>query len=221
MPQLTGDTQIAAIGAAISMSDFMVEGPGLLPTRVCLKRNAQCFKGSIQLSGRKKPLRHLIDLSEEFASGNRSATSGRTLPASSDKGFIWASIADIYGIPSVPEWAYWFQGELNTHHPIAPTLGIGCSPIIIKGDKTQFLDWLSWGVDSEAIRFPADNGPVYWPRPDLNEMFWTGSAIQTRLCYNPFPHLTDRFRCSKNNLLLCTECSHVTPQEFCVLPLDI
>ena len=57
----------------------MVEGPGVQPIRVCLERNAQCFKGSVQLSGRKKPLRHLIALSEEFASSKVSATSGRTL----------------------------------------------------------------------------------------------------------------------------------------------
>lgn len=56
-----GDTQIAAVGAAISMGDrFLVEGPDLPPTRVCLEPNAQCFKGSIQLAGRKKPIRHLV-----------------------------------------------------------------------------------------------------------------------------------------------------------------
>ena len=55
-----GDTQVAAISAAISLGDrFMVEGPGVQPIRVCLEGNAQCFKGSIQLPGRKKPLRHL------------------------------------------------------------------------------------------------------------------------------------------------------------------
>jgi hypothetical protein len=166
-----GDTQIAAISAAISMSDrFMVEGPGLLPTRVCLERNAQCFKGSIQLSGRKKPLRHLIGLSEEFASGNTLAISGRTLLASSDKGFVWASIADIYGIPAIPEWADWFEGELNTHHAIAPALGIGCNPVIIKGEKEQFLDWLSWGVESDAVRLPKEPGPIRWPAMSLEDI---------------------------------------------------
>jgi len=50
-----GDTQVAAVSAAISMGDrFMVEGPGVQPIRVCLERNAQCFKGSVQLTGRKK-----------------------------------------------------------------------------------------------------------------------------------------------------------------------
>ena len=55
------DTQIAAISAAVSLGDrFMVEGPGVQPVRVCLERNAQCFKGAIQLGGRKNPLRHLV-----------------------------------------------------------------------------------------------------------------------------------------------------------------
>lgn len=167
-----GDTQISAISAAISLGDrFLVEGPEVPPIRVCLERNAQCFKGSIQLSERKKPLRHFIGLSEEFASASRAATSGRALLASSDKEFVWASIADIYGIPGIPEWADWFEGELNTHHAIAPTLGIGCNPTIIKGEKEQFLDWLSWGVESEAVRLPATTGAVRWPGLSLRDIF--------------------------------------------------
>jgi hypothetical protein len=75
-----GDTQIAAVSAAISLGDrFMVEGPGLQPVRICLERNAQCFKGAVQIPGRKKPLRHLIGLSEELGNTNVSASSGRTL----------------------------------------------------------------------------------------------------------------------------------------------
>src|SRR5882724_10645729 len=98
-----GDTQVSAISAAISMADrFMIEGPEVPPIRVCLERNAQCFKGSLQLPGRKKPLRHLVGLSEELANTNVSANSGRTLLGSSDSLFMWASLAHIHGIPGVP-----------------------------------------------------------------------------------------------------------------------
>src|SRR6266704_7050989 len=56
-----GDTQIAAVSAAISMGErFMVEGPGVPPLRISLERNAEILKGSIPLVGRKKPLRHLV-----------------------------------------------------------------------------------------------------------------------------------------------------------------
>jgi hypothetical protein len=170
-----GDTQISAISAAISMTDrFMVEGPDVQPTRVCLERNAQCFKGSIQVPGRKKPLRHLIGMSEEFASGNMSSRAGRTLLAASDSGFVWASIAYICGIPGVPEWADWFREELKTHHATSQLLGIGCDPVMVKGTKEQFLDWLSWGVESEAIRFPATSGSVRWPEFSLEGIFARG-----------------------------------------------
>jgi hypothetical protein len=153
----------------------MVEGPRVQPIRVCLERNAQCFKGSIQLSGRKKPLRHLIALSEEFASSRISASSGRTLLASSGNGFIWAVLADIHGIPGIPEWADWFAGELETHRAIMPALGIGCDPVIVKGQKEQFLDWLSWGVESEAIRFPASTGSISWTGFNLGDLFLTAN----------------------------------------------
>ena len=91
-----GDTQIAAIGAAISLGDrFMVEGPGVPPVRVSLERNAQIYKASIQVTGRKKPLRHLIGLSEELASGSSTATLGKTLIASSHAG-----ICVVFSCPS-------------------------------------------------------------------------------------------------------------------------
>jgi len=167
-----GDTQISAISAAISLTDrFMVEGPDVQPTRVCLERNAQCFKGSIQVPGRKKPLRHLIAMSEEFSSGNMLSNTGKTLLAGSDHAFVWASIAQIYGIPGVPEWADWFREELKTHHALSQVLGIGCDPVAVRGTKEQFLDWLSWGVESEAIRFPAATGSIQWPSVDLEGVF--------------------------------------------------
>jgi hypothetical protein len=167
-----GDTQISAVRAAISMTDrFMVEGPGVPPVRVCLERNAQCFKGSIQLAGRKKPLRHLIGVSEELTSGSVSANSGRTVLASSDKQFVWTSVAHIYGIPGIPEWADWFADELNRHRAIGPALGVGCDPVMVKGEKEQFLDWLSWGVESGAISLPAQTGSIRWPNVRLKDIF--------------------------------------------------
>jgi hypothetical protein len=167
-----GDTQISAISAAISMADrFMIEGPEVPPTRVCLERNAQYFRGSLQLRERKKPLRHLIGMSEEFASGSVSANSGKTLLGASDKQFVWTSIAHIYGIPGVPEWADWFADELKAHHAIGRALGVGCDPVVVKGEKEQFLDWLSWGIESDAISLPTQTGPIRWPNVGLKDIF--------------------------------------------------
>ena len=165
------DSQIAAISAAIAMGDrFVVEGPSVPSIRVYLERNAQCYKGSIQLVGRKKPLRHLIGMSEEFAC-SLSAVSGRAVLANSHPYFVWASIAQIHGIPGIPEWAGWFAGELKARHAIAPALGIGCQPVIVKGVKKSFLDWLSWAVESGAVQFPAATGPIRWPNMGLENIF--------------------------------------------------
>jgi hypothetical protein len=171
-----GDTQVAAVSAAISLGDrFMVDGPGVQPIRVCLERNAQCFKGSIQLAGRKKPLRHLIGLSEELAARSVSVSSGRTLLAGSDNRFVWAALAHIHGIPGIPEWADWFAGELETHKAIVRALGVGCAPVLIKGQKEQFLDWLSWGVESGAVKVPAELGSVRWANLNLQDIFLSAS----------------------------------------------
>jgi hypothetical protein len=167
-----GDTQISAISAAISMSErFIVEGPGVQPIRVCLERNAQCYKGSLQLAGRKKPLRHLIAVSEEFAASSTSAGTARTLLADSGTLFVWASLAQIHGIPGIPEWADWFQVQLERHEAVIPALGIGCNPVLIKGDKEQFLSWLSSGIASGAIDLPAESGPSRWPSLSWRNIF--------------------------------------------------
>lgn len=167
-----GDTQIAAISAAISLGDrFMIEGPGVQPVRVCLERNAVVYKGAIQVSGRKKPLRHLIALSEELASGSVVSNLGKTFLASSQRQFVWSAITHLYGIPGTPAWADWFAQELKTHHAISPALGIGCDPAVIKATKQECLDWLSWGVESQAIAFPTESKSVQWPRLSLKDTF--------------------------------------------------
>jgi hypothetical protein len=46
-------------------------------------------------------------MSEELISANRSSNTGKLLLAGSGKEFIWASVADIYGLPGIPKWASW------------------------------------------------------------------------------------------------------------------
>src|ERR1700688_4356429 len=141
-----GDNQGAGVSAAISLADrFMVEGPGMQPIRVCLERNAQCFKGSLQLTGRKKPLRHLLGVSEEFAASGTLSGAERTLLADSGASFVWSSLAQIHGIPGIPDWAEWFLRQLEKRKAVVPMLGLGCNPVLIKGNKEQFLSWLGDG----------------------------------------------------------------------------
>jgi hypothetical protein len=89
-----------------------------------------------------------------------------------------ASIAQTYGISGIPQWANWFSEELKTHRASIPALGIGCDPVVIKGTKEQFLDWLSWGVESKAVNFPSKTGVIRWPKFNLEEIF--GFAIESQ-----------------------------------------
>jgi hypothetical protein len=115
----------------------MVKGPGVQPIRVCLERNAECYKGSLQLSGRKKPHRHLIGISEDLASTSTSAGRESILLVDSSAPFVgpgpqpWAA--------GFPEWSDWFQSELARRKAIVPLLGIGCDPVRVRGNKQQFL----------------------------------------------------------------------------------
>jgi hypothetical protein len=164
------ETQISAIVAAIHLEEaFTVEAPGVAPIRVVLGRNAQCYRGSIQLADRKRAVRHVIGASEELATV--SASAGRTLLADSDPGFVWASLSHIHGLPGVPQWADWFHRQLKAHDSLVPLLGIGCHPVLIKGAREQFLEWLSEGVRARHLPFPQQAGPIQWPSVGLSRIF--------------------------------------------------
>src|SRR3984893_10799836 len=67
---IAGDTQMAAISAALSeATQFTVEGPGLEQTRVSFEtKKPQCYRASLLLPGRKRAIRQLIAISEDVAS---------------------------------------------------------------------------------------------------------------------------------------------------------
>lgn len=170
------ETQISAIVAAIHMDEaFTLEATGLTPIQALLGRNAQCYRGSIQLTDRKRAVRHVIGMSEEFSTAT--ASSGRTLLAHSDPSFVWSSLAHIHGLPGVPEWANWFHRQLNRHNSLVPLLGIGCQPVLVNGNKEQFLGWLSDGVRRGEIRFPQEAGPIQWPAIGIGEIFQSAALF--------------------------------------------
>ena len=170
------DTQVAAISAAISLGDkFMVEGPNLASIRVGFEKKAECYKGALQLADRKKPIRHLIAISEELAT-NSSANAGRTLLAASSPSFIWTSMAQLHGLPGIPEWGEWFVEQLEDHQAITPLLGLGCNPVLVKGAKQQFLSWLARGVKTGQLGFPEEAGPTHWPSLSLERIFLSQPA---------------------------------------------
>ena len=71
-------------------------------------------------------------------------------------------ISQRFGLPVVPEWADWFNEELNRRGAIKPLIGLGCSPVLVSGTKKLFLKWIRRALRQKRIEVPDCNGPVRW-----------------------------------------------------------
>lgn len=159
------DAEIAAIEAAIAKnSNFLVEAPGLDSLSISLEGRAVCYRGSLTVPGRNRPLRHLIAFSETWLISALSSNPEYVFVLDSSPEFVWTNVSYIYGLPGLPEWAEWFHLQLSSQRSIVPLVGIGCEPALIRGSQEQFLSWLGNGVRAGALTFAASNGPIVWPK---------------------------------------------------------
>ncbi len=175
-----GDAQIAAASAIISEGhSFTVEGLELPPMNFTFGKDAHCYRASIQLSTSKRPLRHLVAISEEFGTIANLQMSGRALLADSSPDFVSTSLAQIFGLPMLPEWAEWFHNKLTNNLAITPLHGLGLTPVLVTGTKTEFLRWLSEGIQKGEIQLPQKNGPTVWPKMELDVILLPHSDVST------------------------------------------
>ena len=159
------DQEIAAIAAAlIETSWFNVSGPGLASMAVSLGEKAMVFRSSVSLPSRKRPLRHLVALSEEFGVrytfGDKRAR--RTILCDDQPEFVLHRLGAQFGLPAVLEWSEWFGGELRKRGMVEPLVGFGCSPIAVKGTKKRFLALLSRGLKQKRIYLPEEDSKLAW-----------------------------------------------------------
>src|SRR6516165_2894738 len=81
-----GDVEIGALSAAFANGDsFTVVDPYGAESIVTLGEKPLCFRGSITVRGRKRPLRHLMSCSQELAD---TTSDGNLLLVSDDHSFI-------------------------------------------------------------------------------------------------------------------------------------
>lgn len=163
-----GDAEIGALWAAVTEAAvFQIHLPGRSGMAVSLGPEAQCFRGSVSVPGRKRPARHLVAASAELAKAKPGVDrdGGRTVLCDDDPVFVLYRIACRYGLPVVPDWAPWFQRELNQRRAIRPLLGLGCSPMVVNGNKPTFLTWISKALREDLIRIPKENGLITWKLP--------------------------------------------------------
>ena len=156
-----GDVEIGAIAAAFANGDsFTVEDPHGAESIVSLGEKPLCFRGSIVISGRKRPLRHLVSCSQELAD---CTSDGKLLLVSDDHLFVWSSLVCHYGLPATPAWGSWVIAQLEQQKRIQPLAGFGFDGVAVKATRKQLLALLSKGLRSKRIGFPDQNGPVPWP----------------------------------------------------------
>lgn len=160
-----GDTEIGALSAAFANGDpFTVIDPAEKEAIVSLGERPLCFRGSITISGRKRPLRHLVSCSQELADAS---ADGKLLLVSDDEMFIWSSMVRHYGLPAMPEWKSWMLSLLRRDKRVQPLSGFGYEGVAIKASRKQLLMMLRRGLRSKQLMFPPENGPVEWPEIQL------------------------------------------------------
>ncbi len=161
-----GDVEIGALAAAFASHDpFTVIEPDGSERIVSLGDSPTCFRGAINVPGRKRPLKHLVALSQEMI-GNSSQD--RLLLISDEPAFVWSSLVLHFGLPAVPEWADWSLAELNSKKKIQPLMGFGYTGVAVKANRQELLKLIEYGLRKKELVFPARNGPVQW-RADMEQ----------------------------------------------------
>lgn len=162
-----GDVEIGALGAAFANGDsFTVIDPQGAEKLVSLGEKPLCFRGSIMIAGRKRPLRHLVSCSQEIAT----ATSDRKLLLMSDDPmFLWSSLVHHYGLPATPDWGTWMIAELQQKKRIQALAGFGYLGVAVKATRKELLALLRRGLRNKKLTFPASNRAVEWPEISLDK----------------------------------------------------
>ena len=111
-----GDVEIGALAAAFANGDsFTVVDPYGAESIASLGEKPLCFRGSIVVPGRKRPLRHLVSCSQELAD---TTSDGKLLLISDNHSFIWSSLVCHYGLPATPailRWLRTIRRHVSTH----------------------------------------------------------------------------------------------------------
>ena len=162
------DQEVAAIAAAIAdEARFYASGPDVNRLMITLGKEAEVFRSSMSIPGRRRPLRHLVAISEELsktrAGGN--PTARRTILCDDDRAFLLYRIGARFGLPVLPEWSEWFGQMLERKNTIEPLIGIGCTPVVVKGTKKRFLGWIGHALKRGAVRIPEHGQSGLWQVP--------------------------------------------------------
>jgi hypothetical protein len=115
------------------------------------------YRASLQIPGRKRPVRHAVILSKVLFETTFGANSEarRTVLFDRSPDFVLHRLAVRFGLPVLPEWAIWFTAELRRRGLVEELIGFNCAPIAVRATKLRLLRILSQGLRRKAIGIPA------------------------------------------------------------------
>lgn len=158
---VAGDTEVGALAAAFASHDpFTIIDPDGNERIVSLGESPTCFRGAVNISGRKRPLRHLVALSQEMTGATGQ---DRLLLVSDEPAFVWSSLVLHFGLPALPEWADWFLAELHSRKRMQPMMGFGYKGIAVKTNRQELLKLTEKGLRKKELVFPTRNGAAGQP----------------------------------------------------------
>lgn len=165
-----GDAEVGAITAAIyEKHTFTVKFPDGKEQVAGFGSDAICYRGSVNLQGRKQALRHLIAVSTSF---HANGSAGRTFIlhlARNTRELAWATLVSFLGLPADPRWSAPILETMWAEKKIQRLDGIGCTPAVIYGTRNDLLARIGQARSLGLLPFPEKNGPVFWPRYTIRQ----------------------------------------------------
>ena len=153
------DQEVGAIAAAIADEQrVQISLPGEAELLGFLGEKPVMYRASLQIPGRKRPVRHLAAVSQTLFGTTLGADgqARRTILYDDSPEFVLHRLMVRFGLPALPEWAEWFRAELDRRRLVEALLGFNCSPVAIKGTKLRMLRILSTGVKRKLISVPPE-----------------------------------------------------------------
>lgn len=160
-----GDQEIGAVTAAAHEGlRFEIRAPDV-HLYGTLGEKPVVYRSSLQIPGRKRPVRHVVLISKtlfETKFGSNSEAR-RTVLYDNSAAFVLHRLAVRFGLPILADWAPWFHSELERRKLIEELIGVNCSPVAVKGTKLRMLRILSQGLRRQAIAIPAGSPSLLGP----------------------------------------------------------
>ena len=146
------DVEVAALWAAIlGQESIRVGGQNLSAYLVQFGERPAIYRGTIMVPGRRRPVRHLVVVSAQLrAEGNPA----RIIVKNNSPDLILRALANLHGLPLLPDWGGWLRVRLQRAGRIRPLCGLNCSPVAVQGGKNELLEWIGAGLKTGQIQIP-------------------------------------------------------------------